>query len=190
MLRALALALGLTGLAASAVRAEPLFDAYQALCVKSGADVSPALAAADASGWSPVPQVLLQQLGGGAGVENAQGRMKSDAAGLSVVIVGHKPLPISGETVDMRFCAVAGTAPVSEALKSQLSAWTAVPADPALSATGRTGYIFTDDAGVHTVVSKPEDAQAKALLRSGRVRLAFIQEGKGMTLLAFAVPTM
>ena len=189
-LTAAALALGLTGLAASAARAEPLFDAYQALCVKTGAQTPAVLAAADGDGWQPIPDAMLQQLGAGIAVQEAQGRMKSSAAGLTLMVVGHKQLPLGGSTADMRFCAVATTGPVDAGLAGDFAAWAAVPAEPALSAAGRNGYVFTDNGGAHAVVSKPGDSEAKDLLRSGRANVAVIQEGKGLNLLAFAVPTM
>ncbi|THD50941.1 hypothetical protein [Phenylobacterium sp.] len=190
MLKALALGLILSVAANVAARAEPLFDAYQALCVKTGAEAPATLAAADAAGWMPLPQPLLQQLSKAAAVDGADGRMKSDAAGIQLLIAGHKTMPIGPANVDVRFCAVATTAAVADALKSQLAAWAAVPPEPGLSATDRTGYAFTDAHGVHTVLTKPNDDQALALLRTGHVTMAFIQESKGLNLLAFAVPSI
>ena len=187
---AAAVALGLAGLAASAARAEPLFDAYQALCVKTAAQPEAVIAAADGAGWQPIPDAMLQQLGSGIAVQSAQGRMKSTDKGLTLMVVGHKDLPLGGVTANMRFCAVATTGAVDPGLGGQFAAWAAVPAEPALSAAGRNGYVFTDNGGAHTVVSKPGDSEAKDLLRSGRANVAVIQEGKGLNLLAFAVPTM
>lgn len=190
MLRAGLVAVSLGLAAASAARAEPLFDAYQSLCVKTAAEPPKTLAAADAAGWMAVPAPLLQQLSKAAAVDGADGRMKSDAAGIGLVLVGHKALPIGGANVDVRICAVATTSPVADALKDELAAWAAVPSEPALSGADRTGYEFTDVGGVHAVISKPSDDQARALLRSGHVELAFVQVSKGLTLLAFAVPSM
>ena len=189
-LRAAVLALALSGLAASAACAEPLFDAYQALCVKTAAQPDAVLAAADGAGWQPIPDAMLQQLGSGIAVQSAQGRMKSDSAGLTLMVVGHKELPLGGMTANMRFCAVATTSPVDASLAGDFAAWAAVPAEPGLSAAGRNGYVFTDNGGAHAVVAKPGDSEAKDLLRSGRANVAVIQEGKGLNLLAFAVPTM
>jgi hypothetical protein len=190
MSRAALLALALTAASVSVARAGPLFDAYLGVCVKSGAEATSALAAADASGWMPIPQALLGPLAANAGIEGVQGRMKSDSAAINLVLVGHKKLPLGGATADMRFCAVATTSAPAEPLKAELDAWAAVSPMAELAGDGRVGYAFTDKAGVHTVVAKPDDEKARALVRSGSLNMAFIQEGKGMNLLAFAVPTM
>lgn len=190
MLKAAALALALSGLAASAACAEPLFDAYQLLCVRTAAQPDAVLTAADGAGWQPIPDGMLQQLGSGIAIQSAQGRMKSTGAGLILMVVGAKELPLGGVTANMRFCAVATTGAVGADLASEFGAWAAVPPEPALSAAGRNGYVFTDNGGAHAVVSKPGDAEAKALLSTGRANVAVIQEGKGLNLLAFAVPTM
>ena len=190
MLKAAALALGLGGFAVSAAQAGPLFDTYQGLCVKTGAAPAAVLSAADAGGWMAIPDAMLLQLSAASKVDGAQGRMKSDSAGLSIVIVGHKAMPVGEDTVNLRFCGVAAMAGGGEPSGAELATWAAVPASPELSKAGATGYAFTSQGGVHTAVSNPNDAQAKALLKSGRVNMAFSQEGKGLTLLAFAVPTM
>jgi hypothetical protein len=190
MLKAAILALGLSGLAVSAAQAGPLFDSYQGLCVKTDAVPAAVLSTADAGGWMAIPDAMLLQLSTASKVDGAQGRMKSDSAGLSIVIVGHKAMPMGDDTLNVRFCAVAAMAGGGEAAGAELATWAAVPASPDLSKAGATGYAFTSHGGTHAAVTNPNDAQAKALLKSGRVNMAFSQEGKGLTLLAFAVPTM
>jgi hypothetical protein len=189
MLKPALLALALMA-GSSAAAAGPLFDTYQGLCVKTAADPAAVLATADGSGWMPIPDALLQQLGAASKVEGAQGRMRSDATGVNIVMIGHKSMPVGGQTVQMRFCAVATSVTAGEPIADELQAWAGVPSMPELGGPGRAGFAFLDQGGVHTAVTKPDDEQAKALLRSGHVSLAFSQEGKGMNLLAFAVPTM
>jgi hypothetical protein len=190
MLKAALLALALAGAGASA-HAAPLFDAYQGFCVKPAADASSGIAAATAAGWSPIPDAILQQLSGAMGIQKANGRMRSDSAGLSFMFVGAKQLPVGAITLDLRFCAVATTGAIQPGeLTSALAAWTATPSSPALSKNGQVGYVFLDQGGAHKAVSNPNDAAAMALINSGDMRFAFVQESQKINLLAFAVPTL
>ncbi|THD57751.1 hypothetical protein [Phenylobacterium sp.] len=188
MLKAGLLALALA-LPAGAAWAAPMFDDFQGLCVKTAADPAATVAAATAGGWSPVPAPLLAQFSGAAGVQDADGRMRSDANGLSFVLVGHKQLPVGGATLSVRFCAVATTAaPPAGQLPDALSAWAAVPAAASMSKPGQTGYFFLDDAGGHKPVPMDDPAAAMAMAKSGHLRLAFVQESKSIHMLAFAIP--
>jgi hypothetical protein len=190
MLKAALLALALTGAGASA-HAAPLFDVYQGFCVKPAADASGGIAAATAAGWLPIPDAMLQQLSGAMGIEKADGRMRSDSSGLSFMFVGAKKLPIDGAALDLRFCAVATTGALAPGeLSGALATWAATPSSPALSKNGQVGYVFLDQGGVHKPVSNPNDAAAKALIKSGDMRFAFVQESQKINLLAFAVPTL
>jgi hypothetical protein len=190
MLKAGLLALVLA-VSAGAVEAAPMFDDFQGFCVKTAADAAPSMAAATAAGWSPVPQVMLAQLSAAAGIPEADGRMHSDAGGLSFVFVGKKQLPIGGAAVNVRFCAVATTAaPPAGELPDALAAWAAVPSAASMSKPGQTGYFFLDDAGGHKPVPTDDPAAALALAQSGHLRLAFVQESKSIHMLAFAVPFM
>ena len=184
------LAFGFSVAVASAAQAGPLFDAYLNVCVKSAADAPAALKIADATGWMPIPDAILQQLSVKTGIEGAQGRMKSDSAAINMVLIGHKKMPLGGTALDMRFCAVATTGAPAEPLRGELETWAAVAPLPELAGDGRVGYAFTVKAGAHAVVTKPNDEEARTLLRSGRLNMAFIQESQAVNLLAFAVPTM
>ena len=188
---ALALAVGLSAAASSAAHAGPLFDSFQTVCAKTDAAPAAAMAATDAAGgWMPLPDALLQQLSASLGVDGGQGRLKSDAGGLSVVIVGHKKMPAGGTSIDVRFCAVGAAAATNEPVGDELAAWAAVPAAPGMAGEGRTGYFFSDNDGVHAALSDPNSPQSLALIRSGRAKIAMSQAAKSMTLLAYAVPTL
>jgi hypothetical protein len=192
MLKAALLALALSAAAASA-QAAPLFDAYQGFCLKTDADAAGGLAAATAAGWTPIPAALLQQLSGSAGIDNAEGRMHSSAAGLDFMLVGAKKMPIGAMMLNVRFCAVATTAAPSAPgeFSTALANWAAMPANPLMSKNGQTGYAFLDEAGTHKPITTPGDsASAMTMVQSGHLRFAFVQEGSAINLLAYAVPTL
>jgi hypothetical protein len=193
MLKAGLLALALSAAAGASAQAAPLFDAYQGLCLKTDADAAASLAAASAAGWTPIPAAMLAQLGAGAGIEKADGRMRSSAAGLDFMLVGAKTMPIGGLSLAVRFCAVATTgAPATPTeLSIALAGWAKIPATPAVSKNGQIGYVFLDEGGAHKPISTPGDeAAAKAMLQSGHLRFAFVQEGPALNLLAYAVPSL
>src|SRR5579864_6966236 len=124
MLKAGLLALALSAAAATA-QAAPLFDAYQGFCLKTDGDAAGSLAAATAAGWTPIPAAMLQQLSGAAGVANADGRMRSSAAGLDFLLIGAKTVPIGAASLNVRFCAVATTAALAapNELSTALAGW-------------------------------------------------------------------
>jgi hypothetical protein len=190
MLKAALLALAL-GAAAAGAQAAPLFDAYQGFCLKMDGDAAGGLAAATAAGWAPIPAAMLQQLSGAAGVANADGRMRSSTAGLDFLLIGDKKMPVGAMTMNVRFCAVATTAALGAPgeLSTALAGWAAMPPNPLLSKNGQTGYAFMDEGGAHKPINPPGDtASAQAMLQSGHLRIAFVQEGSAINLLAYAVP--
>ena len=193
MLKAGLLALALSAAGATA-QAAPLFDAYQGFCLKTDGAAAGGLAAATAGGWTPIPAAMLQQLSGAAGVTNADGRMHSSASGLDFLIVGAKTLPVSGMNLNVSFCAVATTAPPSAPgeLAAALSGWMAMAPNPLMSKNGQTGYAYLDEGGSHKpiTVTPGDAAAAMAMLQSGHLRFAFVQEGGAINLLAYAVPTL
>jgi hypothetical protein len=192
MLKAALLALALSAGAASA-EAAPLFDAYQGFCLKTDASAAAGLAAATAAGWTPIPAAMLQQLSAAAGVANADGRMRSSAAGLDFLLIGVKKMPLGGMSLSVSFCAVATTAApsVPGELSAALADWAAMPPNPALSKNGQTGYVFMDEGGARKSVTPTGDAaSAQAMIQSGHLRFAFVQEGGAINLLAYAVPSL
>ena len=72
-----------------------------------------------------------------------------------------------------------------------LASWAAMPANPLMSKNGQTGYAFLDEGGTHKPITNPGDsASAMAMVQSGHLRFAFVQEGSAVNLLAYAVPTL
>ena len=190
MLKALVLASGLNLAAMSAVEAGPLFDSYQALCVKSAAQPTAALTAADSAGWTSMPDALLLQLGARVQIDSAQGRINTDGGGPMALLLGHKEMPVDGTSVDVRFCALGASAVVGEPAADELASWAAVPSKRVTGDSGQAIYFFTNLSGVHTAAAPQDAEQLKALIQSGHANIAFSQDGKGLTFLAFLVPTM
>jgi len=181
------LALGLA--AATAAQADPLFDAFQSLCVKEAGDSKASLTAAEAASWQAVPDTLKQQIGGGLKLQDFDARMKTDAAGISFVIVGGQSLPLGDQLVPVHLCAVATTAAAGDAPKEALAAWAAVPSNPAPGSDG-VGYAFSEEPTGHKVIEKPpnpQDPALKALLASGKVRIALERSAPNLTVLTYAV---
>jgi hypothetical protein len=136
---------------------------------------------------------MMQQLSASAGVDKAEGRMRTSAAGLDFMLVGVKTLPVGGLSLAVHFCAVATTGALATPaeLSKALAAWAAIPPTPAMSKNGQTGYVFVDEGGAHKPISAPGDAAAaKAMIQSGHLRFAFVQEGPALSLLAYAVPSL
>lgn len=168
--------------------ADGLFEAYQSICVATRADPAQSLSAADAAGWSPVPDQLVDQFNSGE-IRNASARMKSERQGIYILIVGAMSMPPAAGALTASMCGV-GVMPPGDVdrVAKQVASWTAVPANRELSTDGQTGYVFTDEGGVHVAIDRPDDARFKQVLRSGGMKFVSIKSDQNMSMIALAVP--
>jgi len=116
---------------AGAACADPTFDAFQALCVKTRAQPAAALAAADARGWTDMPAMFRDEIAK-QGFSAGEGRAKSINRVLTLMYAGKGAPVIEGAPVPVRACAVGARPADSAALKKLAAAFAAVPPDPGL----------------------------------------------------------
>jgi len=184
----LALALATAGGTASA---DPLFDVYRSACVKTDGDGVAAMAAATANGFSPMPKAMLDPLSQASGIDNAEGRMRSDEKGLSFIVVGSKQFPVASGSMSMRFCAVVTTANIaSDGPLHELAAWAATPPLSEGGDQGITAYAFLKNGDAHETLAGVTPGALQSAAATGRMRLAFFQARDATNMLAYAVPTL
>ena len=191
MLRVGVLALAIAATSAS-VEAQPLFDDFQAMCLKTDGAAQEALAAADAAGWMPIPKTMMDQLTGSMkGLEKADGRLRSDAAGLRFLIVGDTGSNIVGgdfpKGIDRATICGIGVTPPETGFENKFAAWAAVPEEPSLSKRGTHGYAFALDGGAHRALSL-DGPELLKLAEARRVRLAFVESSPQLTMVGIALP--
>jgi len=189
-LAAAALALGLAGLAASAARAEPAFDAFQKLCLSAKGDRVAALAAADAQGWMPVPKNLLDGFSSRndstGKVTDTDGRLSTDSAGMMFLVVAHADRIAPSVIVPADLCVVGRMPGDANGLKASASAYAAVPADQALvDEKGVAGFAWRNDGDRHVALADKDIAAAAA----NRNAFVMVAGGQGqIAMVALAVP--
>jgi hypothetical protein len=117
--------------------AQPMdsFDAFQKICVANRAAPEAALAAADGAGWMPIPAMLMN--GMHANISDPQGRMRTDAKSMQILLVGASSDNVGGLGnlgLKMTICgfAVMDGSPQlppdwSHDLENKLAAFAAVP---------------------------------------------------------------
>jgi hypothetical protein len=177
--------------AAGAAHADPTFDLFQDLCVKTKANASAALAAADAHGWTQMPAMFRDEVVK-QGFSDGEGRAKSQNRVLTLLYAGRGAPVIEGAPVPVRACAVAARPADAAALKKAAAAYAAVPADPGMPAAKGQAYAFTEEGGVHHQVTGVElhSPRGQELIRQGRVAMIIVAGRPAAPLLVYAIPTL
>ena len=121
MRRLALLSLTAVALFSGAAQADEAFDSFRNFCVAGRAAAAPALAAADAAGWSPVPAEQLAQ----PGMQNANGRMKATGGGGALVLL--TATTTSPQLGNSRMCLIGVVPAGASDLAGQLAAFAAVP---------------------------------------------------------------
>jgi len=176
---------------AGAARADPTFDAFQNLCVKTRAQPAAALAAADAHGWTDMPAMFRDEIAK-QGFSAGEGRAKSINRVLTLMYAGKGAPVIEGAPVPVRACAVGARPADSAALKKLAAAFAAVPPDPGLPASKGQAFAFTEDGGAHRQVLGTElhSPRGQALIRQGKVAMVIVGGKPAAPLLVYAIPTL
>jgi hypothetical protein len=142
-------ALAAAALFSGAAHADETFDSFRDFCVAGRGASATALAAADAAGWTPVPQQFLDQLPK-ADFQAAQGRMRSAAGGASLLLTARGNMPGVGP---VGICAI-GVLPASASdLAGQLQAFAAVPKQ-VVTNLPEGFYAWRDENGGHVSVDR------------------------------------
>jgi hypothetical protein len=189
--RPLAIALGLS-IWVTAASAQPTFDIFQKICVGTNGERVAALAAADADGWKPIPKAMLDAFQASkndptGNVTGADGRMRSDKDGLTLLIVAGSDQIAPKKKVPARICAIAAMPGDPDGLKSTASAFAGVPSDPmVVDEKGSIGFAWRNEGPKHTPIAA-NDLERVASDQSISVMIA---GGQGRTaMVALAVPT-
>ena len=169
-------------LAPAAARAGD-FEDFQSICVQTEAQPGAITAAADAKGWTPLPDAIMDQFKN-TDMHATVGRLRSGSDGLRFVLAATGERRLNGATMRLDVCAL-GAAPAAAALKDQVASWAAVPPNAALSTGGNTTYTFVDGPGGHQPVLTEKDAQAQ--LASHRLNTVFVQSNDKLTMVGFGV---
>jgi len=178
--------------AAQATAPGVLLGEVKSICVAAQGDGARALALADQSGWSPVPDALLKSMT--AKLKNGQGRMKSDAAGLQLMLVGSEVRNLGPLPVTLNLCAVGAgvTDPdiVAGAVKAMAGGGATLP-----SSGGANLWLYQEDPTGPKAIDTNDPAGALAALKARSVRALVYQTmpnalmPKGLSLVGYAVPT-
>ena len=159
---------------AGTAQADEAFDSFRNFCVAGRAASAPALAAADAAGWSPVPAEQLAQ----PGMQNANGRMKAAGGGALVLITASAAPPQLGAS---RMCIIATVPAGSSDLAGQLAAFAAVPRQ-ANADLPEGFYAWRDENGGHANVQGGTPDYVSQF-KSGAAMVAAIRSLPQMTMI-------
>jgi len=171
--------------------ADPAFETFRDLCVKTRAEATAALAAADSKGWTDMP-VMFQDEITRQGYSGGEGRAFTHNRILMLMYAGHGAPVIEGEPLPVRACAVAVRPANNQAVRAAAAEFAAVPADPALPAEKGDAYAFTVEGGAHRQVTAAElhSPRGKDLIRQGRVTMLIVAGRPAAPLLVYAIPTL
>ncbi|MFC3079348.1 hypothetical protein ACFODL_14715 [Phenylobacterium terrae] len=189
-LRAAAIGLAAALAAASPAAAEPLFATFQRLCIATAAESQAALAAADAEGWMPLPKSLMDDLDDSEDFHLDDGRMKSDRDGLLFMLNGGGERRIGWDKLAIRMCAIGAMPGDAAHLRQAAADWAGVEPNARLSEDGDIAYVVEDTGAGHRSISDPDDAEAKRLIKAGKVKFMFLKADEEMVLVAYGVPTL
>ena len=189
------LAAGLAAMAALAAaaeaRAQGLFDTFQDLCVKTGANDAQAIAAAERQGWTEAPAALVNEFSK-LGLTDLDGRVKMENRKLKMVIAGRGAPVISGDKIGLKVCAVGDKGADLASLQKAAAEWAGTPPDPKLPSKIGQAYAFLEDGPGHTQVRADDlnTPAGKKLISAGRVSMLFVGAQGGVPLLVYAKPSM
>jgi hypothetical protein len=154
---------GLTALAVAALafsadaRPQTPFATFQALCLDTGADSAKALAAADAIGWTSIPDKLLAELvsatPGSPGVMSRNGRVSPAGGAPLALVVGHG-IRKAATTIEGDFCAV--SAPMADFAGLRTAAGDFAGSPPVFAQAETAMFAWREAAGVRVPVSAAE----------------------------------
>ena len=173
---------------AGAAQADPLFDLFQTVCVKTQAQPAAALKVAESQGWVALPPQVAAQLTKAFGAD-ASGDARVDMATHRLAVVGEKEFPLGAGKTKVQICTVGVPAADATDIKAEAAEFAGVaPYAPATDAH-TTAYVFTEDGSRHTAIANPNDDKTMAsLVTSGRARVVFVQADGPIAFAAYAIP--
>jgi len=178
----LAAALALGGAARAAD-----FDDFKTFCVAPHGDGKAALAAADAVGWSALPDAMMAQLKR-PGMEAAQGRMKTDAGAMRFLLVASQA-QVGGPTAPHMDACVLGVAPPTAGLVDQVKAWVAAPEIAFNTPSSNLhAYAFIDEGGHHNPI-QTQGVDPAIVMKNPKATMVMIQELPQVTMVVYGVPS-
>ena len=131
-LTAAAMGVAFLGLAVTPAAADTSFDLFKALCADTRGEPAKALAAADATGWSPFPEALLKNMKSSDAVTYVDGRMTLASGGPHMLLLGVTNELAPGVRRDGRICAVGSMSGDMAKLKTEATLFASVGSDAAL----------------------------------------------------------
>jgi hypothetical protein len=176
----IAAAFAVTGLAHAAP-----FDDFQQLCVRTSSGASEALAAADAKGWSPAPESLVEQWRSDPTLATPQGRIKAATGVTLVLLTGDSTEGDGATTLHIHNCSVMAF-PGDTAFAAQAVQWGGVPST--MSDHRTTVYPFVLENERHQPIAESDPAMLPTLIAQHRVNMLFVQDGADMTVISLGVP--
>jgi hypothetical protein len=184
---AAAIAAGLV-LAATSARAEPLYDAFQDLCLSTAADALAVLAKTGGPDWSALPEDQTARLAKsfGAGGE-AQARINSKAKLL--LLTGSATIPGENFSAKVKMCIVGSPGADGAAAIGQLTRYAAVPELSGKDKIGSISFAYLDEGQRHTaVMNVSDDKVIGPAIQTGKLRVLIADSSSAMPILGLMVP--
>lgn len=154
-------------------------EEFKQLCMDHHGERAVVLAAADKSGWMPVPQALLEKFPTGT-LKNLDARMLSSKEAMLLLLVGEgKP---SGIPQDLEICGIA-------AIPSPSGGFSQAAAD--ISGVEKFGdsttgmYVWRDENGKHHHLDMSD---IPAALKAGDLNLLMTRQSEKMAMIMLALP--
>jgi len=117
--------------------------------------------------------------------------MKTTAGVTNFLFLGKLPLPMVKTTpINADVCLVIAKPVDAAAVATATAAWIGLPPSKVDAGAGVSAYAFTEDRqGRHALANPdPGDAEAVALVRSGKLRLVFVLVRDDMVIIGYFVP--
>ena len=184
-----ALAASLTATVAHAAPSAT-FLTFQGLCLAPDAHAPQILAKAEADGWMPGP-VGFAQAQPFKDMTEFGVKARTDGGSQSFLIAGSGPIgEFNGLKVSADICVLAVKGLDGNALAAEIGGWVGVAPDAKRSHPGDVTYSFTEDARGRVAVVDPNDDEAKALVKSGKVHLVMVQYADDHVMVGYFTPRL
>lgn len=178
--------------AAEACAAAPTatFAAFKNFCLAAHGHADQILAQADAAGWLPGPPALTAAAPFKSTTEIGA-RAKTEAGTQSFLVAGSGPVgAFSGLAVSADVCVLAAKGVDGAAVAADVGLWVGVPSDPKRTKPGDVTYSYAEDDRGRVAVVDPSDAEAKALVKAGKIHLVMVRFAEDSALVGYFTPRL
>ncbi|MBU1325644.1 MAG: hypothetical protein KJ676_10410 [Alphaproteobacteria bacterium] len=179
--------------AAPAAAQDPVFEAFQSVCIAGDGAAAKAAAAVEADGgWTELDPAMF---GADAPFDNLKAWMKPEGAGFQLVMTGDmtEPMPGMGAmAMNMGVCAVGGQPADVAAIEGAIQGWTGSSAPVAdMNTPEYRGYVVSMQDGRPVPVDANISQEGLgARMMTGELRMIMVGEQGGVTMVMYMDPKM